>query len=68
VEKRGLPTGFDPTWVLTVYFGTQNMFITLWFGFDSLRDKTGFGNGRRSPSVTGNALVTDQVLQISQES
>jgi hypothetical protein len=20
--------------VLTVYFGTQNMFITLWFGFD----------------------------------
>jgi hypothetical protein len=29
--------------------------------------KTGFGNGRRSPLVTGNAPVTDQVLQISQE-
>jgi hypothetical protein len=21
-------------WMLTVYFGTPNMFITLWFGFD----------------------------------
>jgi hypothetical protein len=29
--------------------------------------KTSFGNGRRSPLVTGNALVTNQVLQISQE-
>jgi hypothetical protein len=29
--------------------------------------KTGFANGRRSPLVTGNAPVTDQVLQISQE-
>jgi hypothetical protein len=29
--------------------------------------KTAFGNGRRSPLVTGNAPVTDQVLQISQE-
>jgi hypothetical protein len=29
--------------------------------------KTGFGNGRRSPLVMGNAPVTDQVLQISQE-
>jgi hypothetical protein len=29
--------------------------------------KTGFGNRRRSPFVTGNAPVTDQVLQISQE-
>jgi hypothetical protein len=29
--------------------------------------KTSFGNGRRSPLVTGNAPVTDQVLQISQE-
>jgi hypothetical protein len=29
--------------------------------------KTAFGNGRRSPLVMGNAPVTDQVLQISQE-
>jgi hypothetical protein len=29
--------------------------------------KTGFGNGCRSPLVMGNAPVTDQVLQISQE-
>jgi hypothetical protein len=29
--------------------------------------KTGFGNGRRSPLVTGNVPITDQVLQISQE-
>jgi hypothetical protein len=29
--------------------------------------KTGFVNGRRSPLVMGNAPVTDQVLQISQE-
>jgi hypothetical protein len=29
--------------------------------------KTHFGNGHRSPLVTGNAPVTDQVLQISQE-
>jgi hypothetical protein len=29
--------------------------------------KTDFGNGRRSPLVMGNAPVTDQVLQISQE-
>jgi hypothetical protein len=29
--------------------------------------KTGFGNGHRSPLVTSNAPVTDQVLQISQE-
>jgi hypothetical protein len=29
--------------------------------------KTGFGNRRRSRLVMGNALVTDQVLQISQE-
>jgi hypothetical protein len=29
--------------------------------------KTAFDNGRRSPLVTGNAPVTDQVLQISQE-
>jgi hypothetical protein len=29
--------------------------------------KTGFGNGRRSPLVMGNAPVTDQALQISQE-
>jgi hypothetical protein len=29
--------------------------------------KTGLGNGRRLPLVTGNAPVTDQVLQISQE-
>jgi hypothetical protein len=28
-------------------------------------EKTHFGNGRRSPLVTGNAPVTDQVLQIS---
>jgi hypothetical protein len=33
----------------------------------ALREKTGFGNGSRSPLVTGNAPVTDQVLQISQE-
>jgi hypothetical protein len=33
--------------------------ITMW--------KIGFSNGRRSPLVTGNAPVTDQVLQISQE-
>jgi hypothetical protein len=29
--------------------------------------KTNFGNGSRSPLVTSNALITDQVLQISQE-
>jgi hypothetical protein len=29
--------------------------------------KSGFGNGRRLPLVTGNVPVTDQVLQISQE-
>jgi hypothetical protein len=29
--------------------------------------KTAFGNGCRSPLVTGNAPVTDQVFQISQE-
>jgi hypothetical protein len=29
--------------------------------------KNSFGNGRRPPLVTGNAPVTDQVLQISQE-
>jgi hypothetical protein len=29
--------------------------------------KTRFGNGCRSPLVTGNAPVTDQVLQITQE-
>jgi hypothetical protein len=29
--------------------------------------KTAFGNGRRSPLVTDNAPVTDQVLQRSQE-
>jgi hypothetical protein len=29
--------------------------------------KTHFGNGCRSPLVTGNAPITDQVLQISQE-
>jgi hypothetical protein len=29
--------------------------------------KTGFGNGRISPLGNGNAPVTDQVLQISQE-
>jgi hypothetical protein len=23
----------NPSWLLTVYFGTPNMFITLWFGF-----------------------------------
>jgi hypothetical protein len=23
-----------PTWLLKVYFGTPNMFITLWFGLD----------------------------------
>jgi hypothetical protein len=28
--------------------------------------KTPFGNGHRLPLVTGNAPVTDQVLQISQ--
>jgi hypothetical protein len=33
----------------------------------ALREKTGFGNGRRSPLVMGNAPVTDQVLQISPE-
>jgi hypothetical protein len=31
--------------MLTVYFGTPNMFITLWFGFDygtnSLKDRNG---------------------------
>jgi hypothetical protein len=26
--------GFVLTDLLTVYFGTPNMFITLWFGFD----------------------------------
>jgi hypothetical protein len=30
--------------------------------------KTVFGNGCRSPLLTGNAPVTNQVLQISQES
>jgi hypothetical protein len=25
---------FDDTSMLTVYFGTPNMFITLWFAFD----------------------------------
>jgi hypothetical protein len=29
--------------------------------------KIAFGNGRRSPLVMGNAPITDQVLQISQE-
>jgi hypothetical protein len=29
--------------------------------------KTHFGNGRRSPLVTSNVPVTDQVLQLSQE-
>jgi hypothetical protein len=37
-----------------------------WHRFDHYV-KTGFGNWRRSPLVTGNAPVTDQVLQISQE-
>jgi hypothetical protein len=30
----GLMSRRCPAWVLTVYFGTPNMFITLWFGFD----------------------------------
>jgi hypothetical protein len=38
VAKRArllLDGGDDPTMsLLTVYFGTPNMFITLWFGFD----------------------------------
>jgi hypothetical protein len=29
--------------------------------------KTRFGNGRRSPLVTSNAPITDQVVKISQE-
>jgi hypothetical protein len=44
----------------------------LWFAVSVLQWggttlKTRFGNGHRSPLVTGNAPVTDQVLQISQE-
>jgi hypothetical protein len=33
----------------------------------ALREKLALVNGRRSPLVMGNAPVTDQVLQISQE-
>jgi hypothetical protein len=29
----GIAQGIDDS-LLTVYFGTPNMFITLWFGFD----------------------------------
>jgi hypothetical protein len=32
--------GEIPQKVLTVYFGTPNMFITLWFGFDYGTDTT----------------------------
>jgi hypothetical protein len=40
-----------------------------WIGYDllTLREKTGFGNRRRSPLVAGNAPVANQVLQIIQE-
>jgi hypothetical protein len=37
----------------------QHFTLTTW--------KTHFGSGHRLPLVTGNAPVTDQVLQISQE-
>jgi hypothetical protein len=32
--NRGQPHGANYEGLLTVYFGTPNMFITLWFGFD----------------------------------
>jgi hypothetical protein len=45
VNAQSIASSFRPNWrsmahrarvaaLLTVYFGTPNMFITLWFGFD----------------------------------
>jgi hypothetical protein len=33
VDKEALLHPFSPGSMLTVYFGTPNMFTTLWFGF-----------------------------------
>jgi hypothetical protein len=33
-QRRNDQQDEDPRVVLTVYFGTPSMFITLWFGFD----------------------------------
>jgi hypothetical protein len=44
-----------------------NVVVLPYDDHDSTTWKTGFDNGHRSPLVMGNAPVTDQLLQISQE-
>jgi hypothetical protein len=60
------------SWEQQLAAATYFSSVVDWATLDFLRKdqdttwKTGFGNGRRSPLVTGNAPVIDQVLQISQ--
>jgi hypothetical protein len=68
LEKIFPPAFFDVMDHWAVHLPEEAILRSLvQYGWISPREKTGFGNRRRSPLVTGNAPITDQVLQITKK-